>query len=67
MDLLRSQRRKASSDQKNQVRRWRYKDQAAEFLGTRKYNAHGRYMSILSLKGEDRSVIIIPEIDINAG
>uniref|UniRef100_M1BVD4 Uncharacterized protein n=1 Tax=Solanum tuberosum TaxID=4113 RepID=M1BVD4_SOLTU len=59
--------REASSDQKNLVRRWRYKDQAAEFFGTRKYNAHGRYMSILSLKGEDRSVIIVPELDINAG
>ncbi|KAG5577179.1 hypothetical protein H5410_057313 [Solanum commersonii] len=59
--------REASFDQKNLVRRWRYKDQAVEFFGTRKYNAHGRYMSILSLKGEDRSVIIVPELDINAG
>ncbi|KAG5616845.1 hypothetical protein H5410_016669 [Solanum commersonii] len=50
-----------------EVRRWRYKDQAAEFFGTRKYNAHGRYMNILSLKGEDKSVIIVPELDINAG
>lgn len=53
----------ASSDQKFQVRRWRYKDQMADFFGTRKYNSHGRYMSILSLKGEDRVVIIVPELE----
>ncbi|TMW96748.1 hypothetical protein EJD97_006859, partial [Solanum chilense] len=59
--------REASSDQKNQVRRWKLKDQVAEFFGTRKHNSHGRYMSILSLNGEDRKVIIVPESDINAG
>lgn len=59
--------REASSHQKNQVRRWRFKDQVAEFFGTRNHNCHGRYMSILSLNGEDRTVIIVPESDINAG
>ncbi|KAF3652347.1 hypothetical protein FXO37_17559 [Capsicum annuum] len=57
----------SSSDQKSQVRRWRYKGQATKFFGTRKYNAHGRYMNILSLKREDRSVSIVPETDISAG
>ena len=59
--------REASSDQKNQVRRWKLKDQVAEFFGTRKHNSHGRYMSILSLQGEGKTVIIVPESDINAG
>lgn len=39
----------------------------ADFFGTRKYNSNGRYMSILSLKREDRAVIIVPESGINAG
>lgn len=43
--------REASADQKNMVRRWRLKDQVAEYIGTRKDNTHGRYMSILSIKG----------------
>lgn len=38
-----------------------------EHFCTRKYNAHGRYMSILSLKGEGRSVIILPELTLNSG
>ena len=59
--------REASSHQKNQVRRWRFKDQVAEFFGTRNHNCHGRYMSILSLQGEGKTVIIVPESDINAG
>uniref|UniRef100_M1CPS0 Uncharacterized protein n=1 Tax=Solanum tuberosum TaxID=4113 RepID=M1CPS0_SOLTU len=54
--------REDSNDQKNMVRRWRKKDQVANIYGTRKYNDHGRYMSILSLKGEARSVILVPEI-----
>ncbi|CAN4097249.1 unnamed protein product [Withania somnifera] len=57
----------ASSDQKNSVRRWRTKDQGEDFYGTRMYNEHGKYMSILSLKGEAREVTIVPELAINAG
>lgn len=38
----------------------------AEYFCTRKYNAHVWYMSILSLKGEDRLVIILPESAFNA-
>lgn len=59
--------KEASTDQKNLVRRWRIKEQMAEFYGTRKFNEHDRYMSVLSLKGEAREVIIIPELAINAG
>lgn len=53
--------KEASNDKKNPVRRWRRKDQVAELFGNRKYNAQGRYISNLSLKGEDRSVIILPK------
>ncbi|CAN4117358.1 unnamed protein product [Withania somnifera] len=35
----------ASKDNKNLVRRWRTKEQVAEYYGTRKYNTHGWYMS----------------------
>ncbi|WMV19541.1 hypothetical protein MTR67_012926 [Solanum verrucosum] len=52
---------KASTDNKNVLRRRRIKDQMAEYFGTRKFNAHGRYMNILSLKGKDRAVVILLE------
>ncbi|KAG5593621.1 hypothetical protein H5410_034853 [Solanum commersonii] len=42
------------------------KDQMAEYFSTRKFNAHGRFMSLLSLKGADRAVVILPEAS-NAG
>lgn len=53
--------KEASTDSKNFVRRSKTKDKIAEYFGTRKFNTHGRYMSILSLKGMDRSVVILPE------
>lgn len=59
--------KEASKDHKNLVKRWKNKDQLTEYFCTREFNAHGRYMSILSLKGEGRSVIIIPELASNAG
>ncbi|WMV36295.1 hypothetical protein MTR67_029680 [Solanum verrucosum] len=42
------------------------KDQMAEYFSTRKFNPHGRFMSLLSLKGADRAVVILPEAS-NAG
>lgn len=50
--------KEASSDQKNLVRRWRTKDQVADFNGIRKYSEYGRYVSILSLVREAREVTI---------
>lgn len=38
----------------------------SEYYGTRNYNVHDRYMSFLTLKGEAREVIIVPELA-NAG
>lgn len=38
-----------------------------EYYGTKKCHVRERYMSFLSLKGEAREVIIVPELDINAG
>ncbi|CAN4077188.1 unnamed protein product [Withania somnifera] len=40
--------KEASSDQKNLVRRWRTREHATDFYGTRKYNEHGRFISILT-------------------
>nr|XP_016434773.1 PREDICTED: uncharacterized protein LOC107761115 [Nicotiana tabacum] len=59
--------KEASNDQKNVVRRWKNKDRLTEYFCTRKYNDHGRYMSILSFKRDNREVIIIPELALNAG
>lgn len=56
-----------SNDQKNVVRRWKNKDKLTEYFCIRKYNDHGRYMSILSLKRDNREVIIIPELALNGG
>lgn len=67
MDWLCYILKEASSDQKNLVRRWRIKEQMAEFYGTRKFNEHGRYMSIMSLKRKTKEVIIVPELAINVG
>ncbi|PHU09305.1 hypothetical protein BC332_21165 [Capsicum chinense] len=65
MDLPDSQRsfpRQQKSGEKMEDYR-----QRVEFYDTRKYNVHGRYMSFVSLTGEFREVIIVPEIAINAG
>ncbi|KAH0653569.1 hypothetical protein KY290_031841 [Solanum tuberosum] len=53
--------KEASNDNKNLVKRWRMKDQMAEYFNTRKFNAHGRFMSLLSLKRADKAVVILPK------
>lgn len=59
--------KEASTDQMNLVRQWRIKEIMIEFYGTIKVNEHGRYMSIISLKGESIDVIIEPKLAINVG
>lgn len=59
--------KEASKDKEKVVRRWRNKEKFTEIFCTRKVNVHGRYMSILSLHGLERSVIIVPELALNAG
>lgn len=58
--------KEASKDKKNLVWRWKTKDTGTNYFSTRKYNAYGRYMSILALNGEGRSTLIIPEAALNA-
>lgn len=48
------------------VRQRRIKEQMAEFYDTSKLTEHGRYTSTVSLKGEAREVIIVPQLAINA-
>lgn len=57
--------REASRDQKKAVRRWKASERDSDFFSTRKQSEHGRYMSILSINKEGRSVLIIPESALN--
>lgn len=59
--------KEASKNQRNMVRGWKTKKHLTEYFCSRKDNNHGRKMSILSLLGDERLVIIIPELALNAG
>lgn len=59
--------KEASRDGENTIRRWKTKEKLAGFFCIRKFNVYGRYMCILSLQGNERSVLIIPELTLNAG
>ncbi|KAF3647571.1 DEAD-box ATP-dependent RNA helicase 29 [Capsicum annuum] len=58
--------REASTDQKKVVRRWKTSERDEMVFSTKKQNEHGRYMSILSVNKGGRSVLILPEITLNA-
>uniref|UniRef100_A0A0V0IPV4 Putative ovule protein n=1 Tax=Solanum chacoense TaxID=4108 RepID=A0A0V0IPV4_SOLCH len=49
------------------IRKWNTKEKLADLYCTSKFNVKGRYMSILSLQGNERLVLIIPELALNAG
>ncbi|KAF3662554.1 putative UDP-glucose 6-dehydrogenase-like isoform 1 [Capsicum annuum] len=57
----------ASKEQKMSTKRWKTRDLFAEFYCNLKYNEHGRYISFIAVQGGNRSVIISPEIALNAG
>lgn len=57
----------ASKVQGNIVRRWKKNDTLSETFVSRNYNKFGRYISIVSLRGRGRSVLIIPEMAFNVG
>ncbi|WMV42289.1 hypothetical protein MTR67_035674 [Solanum verrucosum] len=59
--------REASSDQRKSIRRWKTAEREEEHFCTRKYNEHGRFMSITSINNGGRSVLVIPELAMNAG
>jgi len=59
--------KEASQTKGNSVRRWRKTDDIAEIFGARNYNKYGRYISLISVRGRRRSVLIIPELTCNSG
>ncbi|TMW98025.1 hypothetical protein EJD97_004608, partial [Solanum chilense] len=54
--------KEASDDNKNFLRKSSMKDQLLEYFSTRKFDAHGRFMILLSLRGVDNVVIILLEV-----
>ncbi|KAF3659399.1 hypothetical protein FXO38_12660 [Capsicum annuum] len=59
--------REASGDHKNMIGRWKNAERGAEHFCTRKYNEYGRFISILTINNGGKSVLVIPELAINAG
>lgn len=57
----------ASRDAGTHVRKWKLKEQYSIFFSSRKNNKFGRFISIVSIQGDKRSVTIIPEVTFNAG
>ncbi|KAF3621221.1 hypothetical protein FXO37_32903 [Capsicum annuum] len=59
--------KEASKDKEKGIRRWKYKEKFSKTFCTRKVNEYGRFMSILTLNGLERSVLIVPELALNEG
>lgn len=54
-------------DSRMHTRKWKLNDQFADFFCARKHNKFGRFISIVTVQGGNRSFIIIPEIVFNRG
>lgn len=59
--------KEASKNREKGFRRWKYKEKFTETFCTRKVNEYGRFLSILTLVGRERVVIIVPELAIDVG
>ena len=57
----------ASKDREKGIRRWKYKEKFTETFCTRKVNEYSRFLSILTLTGRERVVILVPELAIDVG
>jgi len=57
----------ASKEKGNSVRRWKKTESLSEIFCARNFNKHGRYFSLINIRGRRRSVIIIPELSFNSG
>lgn len=57
----------ASREQRMSLRRRKTRDHFAEFFCNLKCNEQGRYISFIAIQVDNRSVIITPEITLNAG
>ncbi|KAG5609338.1 hypothetical protein H5410_020619 [Solanum commersonii] len=59
--------REASRTKGNVVKRWRRLEPLSEIYCARNFNKYGRYLSLISIRGRRRSVIIILEFTLNSG
>uniref|UniRef100_M1B194 Uncharacterized protein n=1 Tax=Solanum tuberosum TaxID=4113 RepID=M1B194_SOLTU len=59
--------REASRDNGTHTRRWKMNEQFADFFCSRKHNRFGRFISIVTVQGGNKSVIILPEYALNTG
>ncbi|KAF3634149.1 hypothetical protein FXO37_26638 [Capsicum annuum] len=59
--------KEASKDKEKGIRRWKYKEKISETFCTREVNEDGIFMSILTLNGLERSVLIVPDLALNQG
>lgn len=57
----------ASKVNGNRINRWRMKDHPSNYLCSQKFNKAGRFISIIAVQCQWRSVIIIPESVFNVG
>lgn len=59
--------KEASQTKGNSIRRWRKTNDIKEIFCARNYNKYGKYISLISVRGRRRVVLIIPELTFNAG
>jgi len=67
MEWICSILKEASKVKGNNVRRWRRQEHVSHLFCARNFNNKGRYISIISIQGKSRAVLIVPEISFNAG
>lgn len=51
----------------NRVNRWRMNDHPSTYFCSQKFNRAGRFISIIAVQRQRRSIIIIPELEFNGG
>ncbi|KAH0632407.1 hypothetical protein KY290_035830 [Solanum tuberosum] len=59
--------REASTNRGKSFKSWRCKDITTYIYCTQKFNKFGRYISVITVKGLSRTVIIVPENKFNEG
>lgn len=57
----------ASGNEGKIFKPWRCRDMPTYIYCTQKFNKYGRYISIIAVKGQNRTVIILPENQFNKG
>jgi len=59
--------KEASKVKGNFVCRWKRQELSTQLFCARNFNNRGRYISIISVQGKNRAVLIIPETAFNVG